>query len=351
MNPLVQGLFNQFRQAEELSTLRDSDAFELFAASLVLPDDILLQVEKTDLLLDAGTTGIDIVTLEINGQLAWDSADARDLCDASSKLDVSLNFIQAKQSPSVPSAEILGFGDAVRRFLNNQTSETHPRLQQIAAALHFVFENYATRLKSSPSIALHFVTTAPKVSLIDSTVQERVRTIEGHVTDLGFVGRVTVSVLGADDLHDAWVKKNHANEVEIQLEKQVNLPKMAGVDQAILGVTSVSELLKLVQTDDGSLDERVFYDNVRGFQGIDNIVNRQIMTTLESNERNLLPVLNNGITVVAESYSPKPGDAVALSGYQIVNGCQTSHCLYLSKSFIRGRRNERVRANPPRCDR
>ena len=45
-------------------------------------------------------------------------------------------------------------------------------------------------------------------------------------------------------------------------------------------------------------------------------------------------VLNNGVTVVAESYSPKPGDAVTLSGYQIVNGCQTTNCLYLSRDKL-----------------
>ena len=48
----------------------------------------------------------------------------------------------------------------------------------------------------------------------------------------------------------------------------------------------------------------------------------------------MLPVLNNGVTIVAGSYTPKPGDAVAISSYQIVNGCQTSHCLYLSQDVM-----------------
>ncbi len=109
---------------------------------------------------------------------------------------------------------------------------------------------------------------------------------------------------------------------------------MPGIDQAILGVVSVAELLKLVQSPVGTLDERVFYDNVRGFKGTENAVNRQILDTLHSGERSLLPVLNNGVTVVAGSYSPKPGDAVAISGYQVVNGCQTSHCLYLSQAAL-----------------
>ena len=34
------------------------------------------------------------------------------------------------------------------------------------------------------------------------------------------------------------------------------------------------------------------------------------MSTLASEDRNLLPVLNNGVTVVASTYSPKPGDTV-----------------------------------------
>ncbi|MFD3720602.1 AIPR family protein [Streptomyces sp. NPDC058674] len=335
VNPLTQGLFKKFREEEELLKLKDSDAFELFAASLILPDDLLSQVQKTDLLLDAGTIGIDIIALEINGQLAWDTHDVREICENSAKVDVSLHFIQAKQSGTVSGSEILSFGDTVRKFLNNDGFPSFPRINTLSQALSSVFENYASRLKASPAVTLSFVTTAPKTSTSADSTKEKIRTVTEHIENLGFVGKVLVTAPGADDIHDSWVKKNHANEVEIQLEKQVNLPKMPGVDQAILGVVSVSELLKLIESgDDGSLDERVFYDNVRGFKGEENPVNKQIMNTLSSPERNLLPVLNNGVTVVASAYAPKPGDAVAVSGYQIVNGCQTSHCLYLSKESL-----------------
>lgn len=335
MNPLIQGLFKQFREAEELQKLNDSDAFEIFAASLLLPDELLAQAQKTDLLLDVDTIGIDVVALEINGQLAWDDDDVKDLCESSAKIDVSLHFIQAKQSANVSSSEILGFGDIVRRFLRNESFSDHPKLDNLAKALHSVFDSYAPRLKASPAVALYFATTAPKASVVAESTQQRASAVSDDISALGFVGRVSVAILGADELHDAWTKKNHANEVEIQLEKQVNLPRMPGVDQAILGVASVAELLKLVEnSDDHSLDERVFYDNVRGFKGIDNLVNRRILETLNSPDRDLLLVLNNGVTVVASSYSPKPGDAVAVSDYQIVNGCQTSHCLHLARESL-----------------
>ncbi|WP_406219747.1 AIPR family protein [Streptomyces decoyicus] len=335
MNPLIQGLFKKFREEEDLLNIRDSDAFELFTASLILPDDLLSQVQMSDLLLDEGTIGIDVVALDVNGQLAWDADDVREICENAGKVEVTLHFIQAKQSASVSSTDVLNFGDTVRKFLQGEAFSSYPRLDALVKALASVFENYAVRLKGSPAVSMYFTTTAPKPSIAAEPVKERVSTVIEHIEDLGFLGKVSVLVLGADDIHDAWVRKNHANEVEIQFEKQVNLPKMPGVDQAILGVVSVAELLKLIETGaDKNLDERVFYDNVRGFKGADNSVNKQIMGTLDSAERNLLPVLNNGVTVVAASYSPKPGDSVAVSGYQIVNGCQTSHCLYLSKESL-----------------
>ena len=333
LNPLINGLFKEFRRAQELESFKDSDAFELFAASLILSDEMLAQEQMTDLLLDADVLGIDVAVLEINGQLAWDIEDVVELC-ATSKIDVSVHFIQAKQSASISSAEILSFGDAVTRFLNNEKFEAYPRLKALAQALRAVFDDYAVNLKTSPSVFLYYVTTAPKTATVDPNVVSRAEAVRDDIAQLGFIGDVVIRILGTDDLHEAWVRKNHANEVEIQFEKQVNLPKMPGIDQAILGVISVLELLKLIKDDLGLRDERVFYDNVRGFKGVDNPVNRQIIATLESPERSLLPVLNNGVTVVAGSYTPKPGDAVAISSYQIVNGCQTSHCLYLSQEVL-----------------
>ena len=124
-------------------------------------------------------------------------------------------------------------------------------------------------------------------------------------------------------------KKDAENQVDVVLKKSFNLPSMPGVEMAILGLISIDQMLLLIRNDDCSLNERVFYDNVRGFQGANNPVNDRIQETLSSSDNLLLPVLNNGVTVVASQYAPRPGDEVRLTGYQIVNGCQTSHCVHL----------------------
>lgn len=70
----------------------------------------------------------------------------------------------------------------------------------------------------------------------------------------------------------------------------------------------------------------IFDDNVRLNQGNENRVNQRIYSTLTSENRNMFPFLNNGVTIVARSLT-NVADRFSMSGYQIVNGGQTSHQL------------------------
>lgn len=334
MDPLIAGLFKNFRENNELLDMKDSDAFELFVATLLFRDDLLDQVDMTDLLLDNGTLGIDLALLEVNGELISDPTEVADVCSNKRQLEVVLSLTQVKTSAAVDSAQILNFGDAVQKVLNNEVPASYPKLAAISEALFSIFANYAQKLKEAPRVNLSFVTTASDAAIDDPVVIDRVSTVTKSVRSLSHVGGASLDLYGSTGLHEASRRKSQANEMDIVLEKSVNLPQMPGISQAILGVVSVSELLKLIRNADGTLNERVFYDNVRGFKGEDNAVNREIIKTLGTESRSLLPVLNNGVTVVARSYSPKPGDAVSLTGFQVVNGCQTSHCIFLAEDEL-----------------
>lgn len=76
----------------------------------------------------------------------------------------------------------------------------------------------------------------------------------------------------------------------------------------------------------------MFYDNVRDYQG-NNDVNKEIAETLVSDHKDRFPLLNNGITIVAKNVVPV-GNKFVIEDYQIVNGCQTSHVLFLNKEQI-----------------
>lgn len=334
MNPLIDGLLTDFTTRNELADVAQDDRFEMFAGSLVLGEALAEQVVLSDLLLDPDVVGLDVIAIELNGQLAWDPDDVADICSNSAQVEVVVHFVQAKRSESVSSTDILGMAHAAKSFLEGSGVSAYPKLQALSQGLSNLFANFAGKIKTQPVAELSFVTTASKKSTMDDVVLDRLKQATEVVADVGFVGTCNGHCLGADDLHSLYVQQNHANEADIHVPKQVTMPEMPGVEQAIVGLVSLSELLNLVSLPDGSLNERVFFDNVRGFQGESNSVNRQILETLGSDAKSLLPVLNNGVTVVARSYSTKPGDHLHVADYQIVNGCQTSHCAYLVKEEL-----------------
>lgn len=80
---------------------------------------------------------------------------------------------------------------------------------------------------------------------------------------------------------------------------------------------------------EGRLQRRIFYENVRDYQGTDNSVNKEISNTIkEENTRDQFVLLNNGITVITRVLKSLGGNVYELSDFQIVNGCQTSNEIF-----------------------
>lgn len=333
MDLLLKGLLKNYVASEELSELSDADAFEAFSASIAFPGAIASQVGATDLLLDSGLPGIDSILLDVNGEVVWDVNDVDSACSPGGTVEVSIHFLQAKYSEKIDSSQILNFGAEVVSFLNGD-SRGYVKRDALALALTRLYDRYSAQIRDKPIVRMYFATGAPVRSINDANVQSRLEKIRRDVSDLAHIGDVHAAVLGSNELHDLWNRRKNGNVGSLQLAKSVNLPPMPDVDQAMLGIASVKHILELIETDNGLLDESLFYDNVRGFQGAWNPVNRQIVETLQSDARALLPVMNNGVTIVAQKYTQKPGDAVELSGFQVVNGCQTSHCLYVAKESL-----------------
>ena len=116
--------------------------------------------------------------------------------------------------------------------------------------------------------------------------------------------------------------------VEVAVARAIGsrIPQISGVQEAYIGIVPCTEYLKLVCDEDGSLNRRLFFDNVRDFQG-NNPVNLEIEATVNDVTRSdRFALLNNGVTVVARGVN-KVGERFRLNDYQIVNGCQTTHIL------------------------
>lgn len=99
----------------------------------------------------------------------------------------------------------------------------------------------------------------------------------------------------------------------------LNLPDIDYAHGKIVRV-DVFNIAKLVES-----NPNIFNANVRGFLGTNN-VNKQILATLcGENSIKKFAYLNNGITILCDSYQIRPGgEVVNLINPSIINGCQTA---------------------------
>ena len=154
-----------------------------------------------------------------------------------------------------------------------------------------------------------------------------------RLEDTQLFGTVLFRPWGAAEVQAAYQRSKNNVTVEFNFSSKVTLPDIEGVKEAHLGVLPASEYLSLITDDAGNIRKPLFYDNVRDFQG-DNAVNREIKATLDGpTGQQRFVILNNGVTLVARDLRTT-GNKFAVSDYQIVNGCQTSHVIYNERQEI-----------------
>lgn len=108
---------------------------------------------------------------------------------------------------------------------------------------------------------------------------------------------------------------------------------MHNIDEAYIGIVKCKEFIKLITNDDGAILSNLFEDNVRYFQG-HNVINAEIQATLRNPEKQEeFSILNNGVTIVAKEMR-RMGNSFTLSGFQVINGCQTSFVLYENRAKL-----------------
>ena len=129
--------------------------------------------------------------------------------------------------------------------------------------------------------------------------------------------------------HDSFksILDSNENNFEVVINSIDTMPLTSVdlVDNSCVLLCYASELKKILTTPDGLIRKSLFEDNVRDYQG-DNNINNEIGQTIQK-EPQKFALLNNGITIVCEKYTPS-NRQITIKNPQIVNGCQTSHVIF-----------------------
>ena len=130
----------------------------------------------------------------------------------------------------------------------------------------------------------------------------------------------SVEFWGATEILEAYRRKP---------DYSLSLPfeKLLIHEEQMVVLVKLKDYFKFLTYDDGKIRKYLFDSNVRDFMGISS-VNEDIMASLTAigNDEDFW-WLNNGITILCSSAVPI-GKSICLSNIQIVNGLQTSECIY-----------------------
>ena len=322
---------NDFVDNFNLGELDEASAFEHLASYCVVSKYNPESFESGDVAVGGpGDLGLDGIGVLVNDHLVQTNSDVDHFKKALHRLDVQFIFVQAKTSPKFEAAEIGNFISGVRQFFEPSLSTTNEYIQALHDLKEYIFD-CSVDMDTSPVCRLFYVSTGTWTD--DSFLLTRINQGKSDLEATNLFSCVEFTPVDSDSLKRMYRELNQKVTRGINFEKHTILPTISGVKEAYIGILPCLEYLNLICDDHGNLNRRLFFDNVRDFQG-HNAVNQEIEATVRDIERNdRFSLLNNGVTIVARDKN-SVGTIFRLSDYQIVNGCQTSHVLHLNRDRL-----------------
>jgi hypothetical protein len=166
----------------------------------------------------------------------------------------------------------------------------------------------------------YYYATKGNTSNIHLKVKNKAKKLEEKTKALLSGSNVNVKFFGAREILDSFrTEKTYT----LQLEFTESLSKGEN-DYAVL--CDLVGFYNFVTDGSKNLRRYIFESNVRDYQG-EVEVNKDIKKTLESPKKADFWWLNNGITLIAKKASVA-GKTITLDDVQIVNGLQTTRCIY-----------------------
>lgn len=334
MDLVTKNLVSTFQKQQDFpESIDPSLLFEHFSNFCVVSKEYSDEFEVLDLHVAGGNDlQLDGACIIVNGVIVDSSDEVDDLVQTNKYLNVEFVFVQAKSGSAFSGADISNMFYGVREiFSENPTLPRNKALSDKEIIIKHIYTNSAYFRHGNPRLTLYYVTTGKWED--DQQLKIRINSEVETLEELNiFQSKPSFIPVDARRLQEYFNRSQNALSKTVTFAKRVTMPAMDKVKEAYLGYLPAPEYLKMITDENGNLLRGLFYENVRDFQG-NNPVNKEIEDTLKSDAKETFVLLNNGVTIVSENLNPT-GDQFTLSGFQIVNGCQTSHVLYNNQDHV-----------------
>lgn len=335
MHRIVKAHLESFVKSFGIENLEEDVQFELFCNKAILASRISMDFEIDDVTSGSGDDGMDGVAIIIDEELCISPEDAASEFSSQRKNhDVDIVFIQSKRSESFDLGDFLKFKESISRFVEETPYSCADDIQKNARDIFDVIIKNVPKIRGGrPTFTARYIATG--IYKKPKELELARRQFINEIDDLGYFCDISVEFIDRDELTRTWIDTYSVVNAELPLFSNAPLPKINGIEEAYLAVVKAKDFVdNLLITDEGSLRNHVFVENVRAFLGIENPVNASIADTIKDKDAaSRFPVLNNGITIVSPDVKLQ-GNILHLENFQIVNGCQTSNVLYECRNSL-----------------
>lgn len=329
MNKIISGLLDDFKVAQNIDTaLSESEGFELFAAYLSIGSIAETSSSTTQTVVGGDAQpAVDAIGVIVNGSLIENDDEIDTFIDINNYLDIDFVFTQAKTSESFEGTALSDLGSFASDFIEEDSCKTDTEaVKKLRNLKNLIYKQAKYFKRRNPNIHLFYVTTGQEPEN-DINFNRRIKKIKDDFKGKGNTNDCQIHLIGSREIQKLKRQLDHSISKEISFGKRIALPQTPGIDEAYLGVIPATEYLQLLKGQGNNFLTSIFYDNVRDWQG-SNQVNSGIASTIQrESSRSRFVFMNNGITVIARKIRVT-GERINLEDYQIVNGCQTSNVLW-----------------------
>lgn len=275
---------------------------------------------------EGGDEGIDHCYVFCNGNLVADGN-----YPINKESHIKVKFFQTKQESSFSTDGFRKTKEGIEEIFNFDIEIS--KLQKLGAnqdildkaeLIRAVFRK-AKLERARFSCEVFYATAAP-----DKKISEKIIHLKEELKNNDLKIPFEFNFWGAQDVLD--LTETLDEKIEIKFNSQPLEIKEIGVaTNGFSGFVSGNDLVKCLLDENSEFKGHLTEGNVRFFLGEDKKINSSIIDSAKDEKKaEVFWAMNNGLTIIGESITPLGNSQYSVLNPQIVNGCQTIHCLYMA---------------------
>lgn len=315
-----------FSDNPELNTV-NKNQFEIAVASFANLKH-LNGIELDDLvdgiMGEGGDEGIDHCYLFCNGSLIVDETQT-----INKESHVKVKFFQAKKENGFSSDGFRKTKEGIEEIFNLEIDLKN--LTKIGANPDFIEKADLIRkiyracglARAKFSCEVFYITVAT-----DLNIPQKIKLLEGQLKNNSLNIPFEVNYLGAQELLNLTESIDELIEVNF-ISQPLEIKERDVETSGYSGFVTGNELVRCLLDEKGNFKSHLTEGNVRYFLGEDTSINTSIIETAGNKiKSDIFWAMNNGLTIIGDAVSPLGSNQYSVTNPQIVNGCQTIHCLH-----------------------